>query len=51
VAASDVLLAVAHAGWEPVTGPLTEVCTREHGTRPLPDPAASTAKENRDERP
>jgi hypothetical protein len=26
------------AGWEPVTGPLTEVRTREHGTNPLPDP-------------
>jgi hypothetical protein len=30
VAAGDVLLAV--------TGPLTEVRTREHGTNPLPDP-------------
>ena len=39
VAAGDVLLAVARAGWEPVTGPLTEACTREHGTRPLPEPA------------
>ena len=39
VAAGDVLLAVARpAGWEPVTGPLTEVRTREHGTNPLPDP-------------
>jgi len=36
VAAGDVLLAVAPAGWEPVTGPLTEVRTREHGTSPLP---------------
>jgi hypothetical protein len=37
VAACDVLLAVARpAGWEPVTGPLTEVATREHGTHPLP---------------
>ena len=26
------------AGWEPVTGPLTEVRTREHGTSPLPLP-------------
>ena len=33
-----MLLAVARAGWEPVTGPLTEVRTREHGTNPLPDP-------------
>jgi hypothetical protein len=32
----DILLAVASVGWEPVTGPLTEVRTREHGTRPLP---------------
>jgi len=40
VAAGDVLLAVARpAGWEPVTGPLTEVRTREHGTNPLPDPS------------
>ena len=38
--AGDVLLAVGRpAGWEPVTGPLTEVRTREHGTRPLPDPS------------
>jgi hypothetical protein len=39
VAAGDVLLAVAPAGWEPVTGPLTEVRTREHGTNPLPLPS------------
>jgi hypothetical protein len=38
VAAGDVLLAVALAGWEPVSGPLTEVRTREHGTSPLPLP-------------
>ena len=39
VAVGDVLLAVGRpAGWEPVTGPLTEVRTREHGTSPLPDP-------------
>ena len=38
VAAGDVLLAVAPAGWEPVSGPLTEVRTREHGTSPLPLP-------------
>jgi hypothetical protein len=37
VAAGDVLLAVARpAGWTLVTGPLTEVRTSEHGTRPLP---------------
>ena len=39
VAAGDALLAVAPAGWEPVTGPLAEVRTCEHGTRPLPEPA------------
>jgi hypothetical protein len=39
VAVGDVLLAVARpAGWQPVTVPLTEVRTREHGTNPLPDP-------------
>ena len=39
VAAGDVLLAVGRpAGWEPVTSPLTEVRTREHGTSPLPLP-------------
>jgi hypothetical protein len=37
VAAGDVLLTVGRpAGWTPVTGPLTEVRTREHGTSPLP---------------
>ena len=36
MAAGDVLLAVAPVGWEPVSGPLTEVRTREHGTSPLP---------------
>ena len=36
VGVGDILLAVASAGWEPVTGRLTEVRTREHGTRPLP---------------
>jgi hypothetical protein len=40
VAAGDVLLAVGRpAGWVPVSGPLTEVRTREHGTHPLPDPS------------
>jgi hypothetical protein len=44
VAASDVLLAAGRpAGWEPVTGPLTEVRTSEHGTHPLP--AISPCKE------
>lgn len=36
VAVGEVPLAVAKAGWTPVTGPLTEVRTREHGTSPLP---------------
>jgi hypothetical protein len=36
VAVGDVLLAVGRpAVWDPVTGPLTEVRTREHGTHPL----------------
>ena len=35
VAAGDVLLAVAPAGREPVSGPLTEARTREHGTIPF----------------
>lgn len=40
VAAGDVLLAVGRpAGWAPVSPPLTEVRTREHGTHPLPDPS------------
>ena len=64
VAVAATLLAVARpAGWEPVTGPLTEVRTREHGTVPLPLPpppgngpapdptSASTAKEHTDGRP
>jgi len=39
VAVGDVLLAVGRpVGWEPATGPLTEVRTREHGTVPLPLP-------------
>jgi hypothetical protein len=39
VAAGDVLLTAGRAaGWEPVTGPLTEVRAREHGTSPLPLP-------------
>jgi hypothetical protein len=33
----EVRLAVAKIGWAPVPGPLTEVRTSEHGTRPLPD--------------
>ncbi|MGH3155781.1 MAG: hypothetical protein ACRDNF_04265 [Streptosporangiaceae bacterium] len=37
MSAGDVLLAVGRpAGWEPVTSPLTEVRTDEHGTHPLP---------------
>jgi hypothetical protein len=34
----EVRLAVAKIGWTPVPGPLTEVRTSEHGTRPLPLP-------------
>ena len=46
VAAGDVLLAVGRpAGWEPVTGPLTEVRTREHGTSPLPLPGRAPGSE------
>jgi hypothetical protein len=36
VVVGEVPLAVASAGWDRVTGPLTEVATREHGTSPLP---------------
>jgi hypothetical protein len=36
VADGEVRLAVAKIGWSPVPGPLTEVRTSEHGTRPLP---------------
>jgi hypothetical protein len=46
VAAGGTLLAAGRpAGWEPVTGPLTEVRTREHATNPLPLPGqqASTS--------
>jgi hypothetical protein len=40
MAVGGTLLAVARpAGWEPVTRPLTEVRTHEHGTRPCPHPA------------
>jgi hypothetical protein len=34
----EVRLAVAKTGWTPVPGPLSEVRTSEHGTRPLPLP-------------
>ena len=37
VAAGEALLAVAKAGWAPVSGCLAEVRTSEHGTRPLPE--------------
>ena len=43
VEAGDVLLAVARASWQPVTGPLAEASTHEHGTRPLPDRPARPA--------
>ena len=58
VAAGEVPLAVSRVGWTLVRGGLNEVRTGEHGTRPLPAPAApgqppsdSTAKEHRDGRP
>ena len=42
VAVGEVALAVGSAaGWDPVRGPLTEVRTSEHGTRPLPLPGCS----------
>ena len=37
----EVRLAVAKFGWTPVPGPLTEVRTSEHGTRPLPLPGSA----------
>ena len=37
----EVRLAVAKIGWTPVPGPLTEVRTSEHGTRPLPLPGSA----------
>ena len=37
----EVRLAVAKTGWTPVPGPLTEVRTSEHGTRPLPLPGSA----------
>jgi len=37
VVIGEVALAVASAGWDPVSGSLAEVRTRQHGTRPLPD--------------
>jgi hypothetical protein len=37
VCVGEVALAVGRAaGWEPASGPLAEVRTREHGTSPLP---------------
>jgi len=41
VSVGDIVLAVSPADWDPVTGPLTEVRTRQHGTSPflLPGPA------------
>jgi hypothetical protein len=61
VAVGEVPLAVGRIGWTLVRGGLNEVRTDEHGTRPLPAPAApgepppdstaSTAKEYRDECP
>ena len=59
VVIGEVALAVGRpAGWEPVSGSVTEVRTCEHGTRPLPVPAGpgepvpgSPAKEYRDDCP
>jgi hypothetical protein len=59
VVIGEVALAVARpAGWQPVSGPLAEVRIHEHGTHPLPAPAASgetapgsPAKEYRDDCP
>jgi hypothetical protein len=40
-AAGDARLAAGRAArWRPVSGPLTEVGTHEHGTHPMPAPAA-----------
>jgi hypothetical protein len=58
-AAGDARLAASRpASWEPVSGPLTEAGTHEHGTHLLPAPAApgepapeSSAKEYRDDCP
>ena len=41
VADGEVRLAVAKTGWTLVPGPLTEVRTSEHGTRPLPLPGSA----------
>ena len=58
VVIGEVALAAGRAGWEPVSGSLNEVRTCEHGTRPLPVPAApgepapgSPAKEYHDDCP
>jgi hypothetical protein len=44
VVTGEVALAAGRAGWEPVTGPLTEVRTSEHGTRPLPLPGSAPGR-------
>ena len=58
VCVGEVALAVGRpAGWEPASGPLAEVRTREHGTSPLPlpgralgsGPAPDPTKENHGE--
>jgi hypothetical protein len=55
VAAGEVPLAVARAGWTLVRGGLNEVRAAGHGTHPLPvpgpPPSDSTAKEHRDDCP
>ena len=40
-AGGEVRLAVAKIGWSPVPGPLAEVRTSEHGTRPLSLPGSA----------
>jgi hypothetical protein len=45
VGVGDTLLAVAPAGWDPVTGPLTEVRTRQHGTSPFLPPGPARGAE------
>jgi hypothetical protein len=56
VCVGEVALAVGRpAGWEPASGPLAEVRTREHGTNPLPlpgrSPGSGSAPDPRKEEP
>jgi hypothetical protein len=43
VAVGEVPLAVASAGWKPVTGGFAEIRVHEHGTRPLQAAAGEPA--------